>query len=72
MKEAEKARLSKEQQEREQRRKDEQEEVDRKRDVNDRLEMFKKSEIGQKILKDIDVEVSWSEKDPQTPPPPGV
>merc|ERR1739838_35808 len=45
-----------EQQEREQRRKDEQEEVDRKRDVNDRLEMFKKSEIGQKILKDIDVE----------------
>merc|ERR1719322_1127697 len=43
---AEKARITKEQQEREEKR----------RTANDRLEMFKKSEIGQKILKDIDIE----------------
>jgi len=56
VKEAEKARLTKEQQEREAKRKEELEKEEKRRSANDRLEMFKKSEIGQKILKDIDVE----------------
>jgi len=53
---AEKARITKEQQEREARRREEQEKEEKRRTANDRLEMFKKSEIGQKILKDIDIE----------------
>ena len=57
MKVAEKARITKEQQEREARRREEQEKEEKRRTANDRLEMFKKSEIGQKILKDIDIEV---------------
>jgi len=53
---AEQARLTKEQQEREAKRKEEIEKEEKRKNANDRLELFRKSEIGQKILKDIDVE----------------
>lgn len=58
VKEAEKQRLDKEQKEREQRRKKEQEKEEQRRNATDRLEMIKKSEIGQKMLKDLDLDVS--------------
>merc|ERR1712136_468166 len=56
VKEAEKQRLDKEQKEREQRRKKEQEKEEQRRNATDRLEMIKKSEIGQKMLKDLDLD----------------
>merc|ERR1712050_37344 len=48
--------LDKEQKEREQRRKKEQEKEEQRRNATDRLEMIKKSEIGQKMLKDLDLD----------------
>jgi len=54
---AEQQRLSKEQKEREEQRRKEQEEEEKRRTTNDRLEMIRKSELGQKMLKDIDLDV---------------
>nr|CAB3241609.1 eukaryotic translation initiation factor 3 subunit A [Phallusia mammillata] len=52
---AEQQRLNKEQKEREAQRRKELEEEEKRRTATDRIEMIRKSEIGQKMLKDIDL-----------------
>lgn len=53
---AEQQRLSKEMQEREEMRRKEEKDEEERRVAQDRLEMIRKSELGAKMLKDIDVE----------------
>ena len=57
MKLAEQQRLHKEQREREEKRKKEREKEEKRKNVTDRLEMMRKTDIGQKVLGDIDIEV---------------
>lgn len=58
MKVAEQQRLHKEQQEREEKRKKEREKEEKRKNVTDRLEMMRKTDIGQKMLGDIDIQVT--------------
>uniref|UniRef100_F6R8V3 Eukaryotic translation initiation factor 3 subunit A n=1 Tax=Ciona intestinalis TaxID=7719 RepID=F6R8V3_CIOIN len=63
VKAAEQERLSKEQKEREAQRRKDADEEEKRKNASDRLEMIRKSEIGQKMLKDIDLE-TFNQIDP--------
>ncbi|CAK8675557.1 unnamed protein product [Clavelina lepadiformis] len=56
VKQAEQERLDKEQKAREAQRKKDKEREEKRRTVTDRIEMIRKTEIGQKILEDIDID----------------
>ena len=58
MRQAEQARLQKEQKQREEQRKIEKEKEEKRKNVTDQLEMIRKTEIGQKMLGNIDLEVN--------------
>jgi len=59
MRQAEQERLQKELKVREEKRKKEKEREEKRKNVSDRLEMIRKTEIGQKMLGNIELEVSF-------------
>ena len=61
MRQAEQERLEKELKEREEKRKKEKEREEKRKNVSDRLEMIRKTEIGQKMLGNIELEVGFVE-----------